>query len=100
MEPTNAEYQFFVFEVQSYLFVFHTAKFWTFLHFLGSLGLFFGLGSGSKTFLEPTNVDYQFFFRKYSPVFFFLFSQILGHFAFVWPFGVILFGPLGAIFGV
>ena len=36
----------FALEVQSYLFVFHSAKFRAFLHFLGSSGLFLGLGSG------------------------------------------------------
>ena len=54
-------------------------------------GLFFGLGSGSKTFLGPSYVDNQLWFYKYSPNF--LFS--------IWPhFGPLLhfFCPFGAIF--
>ena len=47
----------FVLEVQPYLFVFNSAKFWAFLHFSGPLGLFLGLGSGSKTFLGPAYID-------------------------------------------
>jgi len=44
LEPTNVDYQFLVLEVQPYLFVFNLAKFWAFLHFLGSSGLFLGSG--------------------------------------------------------
>ena len=46
-----------VLEVQSYLFVFDSAKFWAYLHFLGFLGLSLGFGSGSKTFLGPAYID-------------------------------------------
>ena len=54
--------------------------FWAFRgYFLGSLGLFSGSRSDSKTFLEPANADYQFLFWKYSPIFLF----------FIWP----NFGP-------
>ena len=74
-------------EVQPYLFVLNSAKFWAFFSFFESfgvisfspLGLFFGSRSGSKTFLEPTNVDYQFLFWQYIPIFWF----------FIWP----NFGP-------
>ena len=48
----------------------------------------FGLGSGSKTFLGPTYADYSFCFRKYSPIFFFLFRPHSGSFlTFFWHLG-------------
>ena len=81
----------FVSEVQPYLFIFNSAKFWAFLHFLGPSGLFFGLlglflgsRSGSKIFLEPTNVDYQFLFWKYSPIFLFFIRPNFGPFCTFW----------------
>ena len=82
----------FVLEVQPYLFVFISAKFWAFLHFLGStvifffdlLGLFLESRSGSKIFLEPSNVDYKFLFWKYSPIFLFFIGPILGLFCTFW----------------
>ena len=46
-----------VLEVQPYLFALTSAEFGAFLPFLGLLGLFLGLGSGSKTFLGPTYID-------------------------------------------
>ena len=46
-----------VLEVQPYLFVFNSARFGAFFHFLGLLWLFLGLGSGSKTFFGPTYID-------------------------------------------
>ena len=49
-EPTNVDYQLFVLEVKPYLFVFNSAKFWAFLHFLGPLGRFLELGSVLKIF--------------------------------------------------
>ena len=91
----------FVLKVQPYLLVFHSAKFWAFLHFLGSLGLFFGFGSGSKTFLEPTNnVGYQFLFRKYSPIFLFLIRPNFGPFCTFWALRGYLFLACWVIFGV
>ena len=42
---------------QPYLFIFHSAKFWAFFAFLGSSGLFLGLGSVPKTFLGPAYID-------------------------------------------
>ena len=62
------------------------------LQFLGPFGLFFGSGSGSKTFLELTNVDYQFVFWKYSHIFLFWIRPNFGPFR--------TFRALQAIFGV
>ena len=59
-------------------------------------GLFFGLGSDSKTFLGPTYVDNQLWFWKYSPNFLFfldLFCTFLGPLR-------LFFGPLGLLFWV
>ena len=48
--------------------------------FFALLGLFLGLGSGSKIFFGLTNVDYYFWFSKYSSIFLFLIQQLLGPF--------------------
>ena len=60
-----------VLEIQPYLLAFNLAKFVGGLHFLGLLGLFLGLGSGSNTFLGPTYIDNQLQFQKYSHIFLF-----------------------------
>ena len=67
-----------VLEVQPYLFVYISANFGAFFHFLGLSGLFFGLRSGSKTYLGPTYVDNQLRFWKYGPIFLFLILPHLG----------------------
>ena len=56
------------------------------------MGIFLGLMSGSKFFLESTNVDYQFLFWKYSPIFLF---SIRPNFGLFWNF----LGPLGLFLG-
>ena len=58
--------------VQPHFFVFNSAIFWDSFalfwvlggYLFGHLGLFLGLRSSSKTFLEPTHVDYQLWFWK------------------------------------
>ena len=50
LEPTNIDYQLFVLEVQPYLFVFNSAKFWAFLEFFGPFGAIFGVGVRFKNF--------------------------------------------------
>ena len=55
-----------------------SAKFGTILHFLGPSGLFFGLLSGSETFLGPTYVDNQLWFLMYSHIILFFNSDTLG----------------------
>ena len=47
----------FVLEVQPYLFVFHSAKFWAFFAFFGLFGTIFGVGVMSKNFLGPIYID-------------------------------------------
>ena len=79
------------------IFLFNLAKFGTILHFLGPLGLFFGLFSGSKTFLRPFYVDNQLWFWKYSHIFLVVICPYLGPLllffgsfgAFFWQFGAI-----------
>ena len=68
------------------------------LHFFGSFGAifslhgyFWGLESGSKTFLEHTNVDYQFLFGKCSPIFFIsIFPNLRPFLHFLGPLGLFL----------
>jgi len=80
------------------------------LHFFGSFGAifslygyFWGLESGSKTFLEHTNVDYQFLFGKCSPIFLFLIRPNLGPFSHFWALRVFLggiwSGSIAIVFG-
>ena len=88
-----------VLEILPYLFVFTSAKFWAFLHFLGLWGLFLGLRSSSKTFLQTTNIDYQFLFWKYSPIFLFLIRQQLGPFLHFFGPLAYLFCPFGVLLG-
>ena len=59
-------------------------------YFFGSFGLFFGSGSGSKTFLEPTNVDYQFFLEVQSYLFVFKWAKYWAFFDFLGPCGQLL----------
>ena len=70
-----------------------------FCHFLGSLGLFLGLRSGSKTILEPIIVDYQFLFWNYSPIFLFLIGPNFGSFCTFWALRDVFFCPVEVIFG-
>ena len=69
-----------VLEVQPYIFAFTSAKFGAFFAVLGLWGLFWGLRSGSKTFLEPTYVVNQLWFLKYNHIFFLLLWPFLGPF--------------------
>ena len=57
LEPNNVDYQF-LFWKYSPIFLFSIRpNFGLFWNFLGPLGLFLGLGSGSKTFLGPAYID-------------------------------------------
>ena len=46
-----------VLEVDPYLSVSNSATFWAFFALFGPSGAIFGLGLGSKTFLEATYID-------------------------------------------
>ena len=94
-----------VLELHPFLFVSNLAPFGTsFVHFWAlrgyffcSLGLFLGLASGSKTFLEPTYVVSKLWSWKFSPMFLFLIRPNCGpFFHFFWA----IFWSFGAIFGV
>ena len=69
-----------VLEAQPYLFAFASAKFRAFFALFGPLGLFLGLRSGSKTFLEPTYIVTQLWLWKYTPIFLLLLQPNLGPF--------------------
>ena len=64
--------------------------FWT---FLGPIGLFFGLGKGSKTVLRSTHVVEQLSFSMFTSILTFDFDLILGSF---WTF----LGPTGLFLGL
>ena len=72
LEPTNIHYQFLFWKCSPIFLFLNMQNLWPFLHFLGPLGLFLGLGlgSGSKLFLEPTYVDNELWVWNYSPIFF------------------------------
>ena len=69
-----------VLEIQLYLFVFDSVKFWSFFVLFGPFGTIFGLGSGSKTFLRLAYIDNQLWFWKYSHIFLFLSQPHSGSF--------------------
>ena len=57
LELTNVDYQFLFWKYSPIFWFFIRPNFGPFLHFLGSSGLFLGLGSGPKTFLGPAYID-------------------------------------------
>ena len=88
-----------VLEVQSYLFVYNSAKFWPFLHFLCLSGLFLGLGSDSQTLLLPTYIDIQptLVLEVHPYLFVFNLATFGAFFALFWALRGYFFGPLGLI---